>query len=153
MDGQISKPGHAQPGVSKNLSHAQLVAASFDRGGMVVRDSEPSRGVGRGNGWAVAEGENSVHILAAKRLHYGVRGHLRIFEMHCDGAVAPGIFELMAAIRDVYELHTQFERRFFKTSRLVSELPSKEQQSFGWRGHLGGVSGPQSHKAIGCCQH
>src|SRR5882724_3288559 len=103
MDGEVSKPGHAQPGVSKNFPHAQLVSASFDGGGMVVRDSEPSRGVGRGNGRAVAESENSVHILAAKRFHHGVRGHFRIFKVYRDGAVAPGIFQLVTAIRDVYE--------------------------------------------------
>src|SRR6267143_2505990 len=59
----------------------------------------------------------------------------------------------MAAIRYVNELHAQFDRRFFKTSRLVSELPGEEQQSFGWRGHVGGVSAPESHKAIRSCQH
>src|SRR5467141_249917 len=153
MDREISKPGHAQPGFPKNLPHTQLVAASFDRGGMVIRDSEPSSGVGGGNSRTVAEGENSVHILAAKRLHHGVRGHLRIFEMYRDGAVAPGIFQLMAAIGDVNELYAQLERRFFKTSRLVTELPGEEQQSFGWRGHVGGVSAPESHKALGCYLH
>src|SRR5882672_4782448 len=131
MDGKVSKPRHAQPSVSKNFSHAQLAAASLDGGG---------------NGGAVAQSENSVHILAAKRLHHGVRGHLRIFEMHCNSAVAPGIFELMAAVRDVFELAAQFECRFFKTSRLVSELPGEEQQSFGWRCHLVGVSAPDYTK-------
>jgi len=62
------------------------------------------------------------------------------------GAVAPGVFQLMAAIRDVNELHTQLEGGFFKTSRLVTELPGEEQQSFGWRGHVGGVSAPDYTK-------
>jgi len=52
----------------------------------------------------------------------------------------------MAAIRDVYELHAQFEGGFFKTSRLVTEFPGEEQQSFGWRGHVGGVSAPDYTK-------
>src|SRR6476646_1707704 len=146
MDGKVSKPGHTQSGVSENLPHAQLVAASFDRRGVVVGDFEPSRGVGGGNGRTVAEGENSVHVLAANRLQHGVGSHFRILEMYCNSPVAPGVFELMTAIRDVDELHAQFERGFFKTPRLVAELRGEEQQSFGWRGHARWASVPDSDK-------
>jgi len=124
-----------------------LFAASFDRGGMVVRDSEPSRGIGGSNGRRGRRERRTPSTFWPRRDSITVYGgHLRIFEMHCDGAVAPRIFQLMAAIRDVYELHAQFEGGFFKTSRLVTEFPGEEQQSFWMAWSCGGVSAPDYTK-------
>jgi hypothetical protein len=51
--------------------------------------------------------------------------------MDGDGAVAPGVFELVAAVGDVDELNAKFERGFFKTASLITEFRGEEQQAFG----------------------
>ena len=120
---------------------------------MVVADSKSSRGVSSGNRGTVTESKNPSDILAAKLFHHRVSGRFRILEMHSDGAIAPGILQLMAAIRNVNELYAKFKRGFFKTARLVAQLASEEQQSFGWSGHAGWVSTPESDEAVGSGQN
>lgn len=51
--------------------------------------------------------------------------------MHGDGLVAPRIFELMAAIRDVNQLHAQLARSIFKTARLVTQFRGEKQKALG----------------------
>ena len=51
--------------------------------------------------------------------------------MHGDRVVAPGIFKLLAAIRDINELHAQRARQVFEAPRLVAQFRGKEQQAFG----------------------
>ena len=51
--------------------------------------------------------------------------------MHCDCSVAPRIFKLMTAIRDVNTLHAQFAGRVFKAAGLVAELCGEKQQALG----------------------
>src|SRR5260221_14756709 len=99
MDVQVSKPGHAHPGVSKNLPHAQLVAASFDRGGMVVRDSEPSRSVGGGNGGAGGPSEKFLPPPRPKKPPHTRPGALRGFVKHRRGTGDPRVFPVFAEIR------------------------------------------------------
>ena len=48
--------------------------------------------------------------------------------MHGDGAVVPGIIQLMAAIRGVNYFHAELSRCFGKAARLVSQLARQQQQ-------------------------
>ncbi len=71
--------------------------------------------------------------------------------MHGDGLIAPGIFELMASIGDVNELHAQFVRRIFEAARLVTQFRCKKEQSFGRICHSWCDSTRRSDKAFGAC--
>src|SRR5438309_1935576 len=102
---------------------------------MVVTDSETACGISGSSSRPVTKGKNPADVLAANRFHDGVSSFLRRFEMHGDGSIAPRIFELMTAIRDVDKLHVQFARDFFKTSRLVTEFRGEEKQSFRGMSH------------------
>lgn len=98
---------------------------------MVVGDSESARGVSRSDRGTVSQRQNSSNFLAAESFHYRVRGIFRRREVHRDGLIAPGIFELVAAIGDVNELDTQFARGVPKALGLVTQLRSEEQQTLG----------------------
>ena len=50
--------------------------------------------------------------------------------MHRNGAVAPRIFQLVAAIRHVNDFNIERSRRLLKTARLVTQLVCEEQQRF-----------------------
>ncbi len=131
IDGKIPKPRDRQPGISKDFFHAQLAPASLHSRRMVVTDSQTPGGISGSGSGPVTESKNSADILAAKRFHHGVGSCLRRFEMHGDGLIAPGIFQLVASVGDVNQLHAQLVRGIFKTSRLVTQFRRKEQQSFG----------------------
>src|SRR5882762_745522 len=113
---------------------------------MVVTDSQTARGVSGSRGRPVTESKNSADILAAKRFHHGVGSHLRRFEMHGDGLIAPRIFQLVASVGGVNKLHAQLVRGIFITVCLVTQFRRKEQQSFGridhWWPRLFTKSGP-----------
>ena len=51
-----------------------------------------------------------------------IRGDFRRLEVHGDGAIAPGILKLMAAIGDKSQFDAQFLRRFVEASRLIASL-------------------------------
>src|SRR5437899_7607751 len=102
---------------------------------MVVAEPQTTRGISGSSGGPVTEGKNPADILSAKRFHRSVGSHLRRFEMHGDGLIAPRIFQLVASIGDVNKLHAQLVRGIFKTPRLVTQFRGKEQQSFGWMCH------------------
>ncbi len=115
---------------------------------MVVTYTQTTRGVSGSSSGPVTESKNPADLLAAKRFHHGVGGHVRRFEMHGNGLIAPGIFQLMASIGDVNKPDAKLARGIFKTSCLVTELGGEEQQSFGWDRHSWCISVPGSNKAI-----
>ncbi len=118
---------------------------------MVVTDTQTTRGISGSGSGPVTESKNPADILAAKRLHDRVSSHFRRFERHGDGLIAPGIFELMAAIGDVNKLHGELVCGILKTARLIAEFRGEEQQAIGWLSHSWCVSMPGSNKAIGAC--
>jgi len=140
-----------QPGISKDFLHAQLAPAGFHSRRMVVTDSQTTRGISGGSGGSVAESEDSADVLATKRFHRGVGGHLRRFEMHGDGLVAPRIFQLVAPIGDVNKLHAQLVRGIFKTAGLVTQFRRKSSNRLGGFVICDAFSMPGSNKAISAC--
>jgi hypothetical protein len=115
---------------------------------MVVWNAESPRSVSSSDGGPVTESQNSADVLTANRFHHCVRCHFGGFEMHGDSAISPGIFQLMAAVRHVDQLNTQFARGLFETARLVAELSGEEQQSIGSGGHARWISRASLNKAI-----
>jgi hypothetical protein len=71
--------------------------------------------------------------------------------MHSDSAIAPRIFQLVASIGDVNKLHAKPAGSIFKTTRLVTELRGKEQQSFGRIRH-GSLSFFMKSWLPACCE-
>src|SRR5207302_10710178 len=126
IDGKIPKPRDTKPGISKDFFHAQLAPARFHGGRMVVTDSQTTRGISSSGSGPVTESKNPADVLSAKRFHHCVGSHLRRFEMHGDGPIAPGIFQLVASIGNVNKPHAQLVRSIFKTSRLVTQFRRKE---------------------------
>src|SRR5215472_11671873 len=51
--------------------------------------------------------------------------------MHCNSLIAPGIFQLMATVGDVNQLHAELARRVLKAARLVAEFRGEKQQALG----------------------
>ena len=68
---------------------------------MVVTNSETARRISSCGSGPVTESKNPGDVLGAKRLHNCVSSCFGRFEMHGDGLLAPGIFELVASIGDV----------------------------------------------------
>src|SRR5882724_4883907 len=136
INGKIPKPWDIESGISKDFFHAQLAAAGFHGGGMVVTDSLATSGISGSGGGPIAESKNPADVLATKRFHHCVGSHFRRFEMHGDRLIAPGIFQLVASIGNINKLHAQLARGIFKTARLVTELRGKKQQSFGRMCHV-----------------
>ena len=81
---------------------------------MVAGDSESARGVSRSDRGTVSQRQHSRNLLASESFHYRLRSIFRSRKIDRDGLIAPGIFELVAAVGDVNELHTQFARGVFK---------------------------------------
>jgi hypothetical protein len=61
------------------------------------------------------------------RFKKDVRGGFRRFEMNGDGAVAPGIFELMAAVSYKDKLHAELLGGLTEAASLVTQLTSEKQ--------------------------
>src|SRR5258708_12978244 len=86
------------------------------------------RGVGRRYGWAVSQREHSINGRASQRLHDVERGLLWLFEMNGNRFVAPGVFELMAAIRGEHDFDAKFLRGVGEAAGLVAHLAGKEEK-------------------------
>ena len=97
---------------------------------MVVSDSHAARCVSGGNDRSVADGEDSVDLCCPDLLHHVMRGDLWRFELHRDRAIAPRVFQLMATIGDVDQLHAELFCGFLETPRLITEFSGEQQDSF-----------------------
>jgi hypothetical protein len=49
--------------------------------------------------------------------------------MNGDGAIAPGIVELVAAIRDKDKVDAELPRSFIEAARLIAEFGGEEEKS------------------------
>src|SRR5260370_14353541 len=98
---------------------------------MFVVDYKTASSVSGGSSRPVDKSEDSTNVLSAKRLHDCVGSYFGRFEMHGDGLIAPGIFQLVTSIGDVDKLHAELASCVLKTSRLVAELGGEKQQPFG----------------------
>lgn len=121
------KPRHAKARFAKDFPHPAFAAASFDRRRMVVLNAKSSRDEGRGHSGTIAESENSVDRLTPDSFQYNTSRSVRRFEMDGDGAIAPGIIEPVAAIRDKHKLDAKFMRSFVEAARLVAKFRGEEE--------------------------
>jgi hypothetical protein len=94
---------------------------------MVVVNSEAARHVGSSKSRPVAKRKHPIYSLVVLRLKEDVRGGFRRFEMNCDGAVAPGIFELMTPVSDKDKLHAELLGGLTEAASLVTQLTSEKQ--------------------------
>src|SRR6202008_1055293 len=114
------KPGHAQTGVSKNLSHAQFIPAGLDGRRVIASQTEPASGVRSRHDGPTAGGQDAADFLAFEGFDYRVSGHFRCFEVDGNSAIAPRVFQLMASVRYVNKLDIQLARGLLKTARLIA---------------------------------
>ena len=126
MDRKAAKPGNAQSRVTKHFACAQFVTASLNSRWMVVGNPQAPSSVRCGSRGTIAQSDYALHFSAAEGFHHCVRGFFRGLKMNGDGLIAPGVFELMAAIRHIDDLHAQIARHFFEAARLVTELCSEQ---------------------------
>ena len=96
---------------------------------MVVGQRQTARDVSSGNGGTISQNENAVRrsVAAAHRLQNFIRGDFRRLEVHRDGAIAPGIIELMATVGDEGQIEAELSRDFVEASGLVAEFGGEEQ--------------------------
>src|SRR5579859_6958820 len=96
-----------QARAAKDFVHAQLAAAGFDCGGMVVQNAEAARDIGGSDGGTVAQSQNSADVLLADAFQDRMGRRFRRFKMNRNRAVAPGIIELMTAICNEHEIDAE----------------------------------------------
>jgi hypothetical protein len=97
---------------------------------MIVMHAQAARGISGGSSGPITESKNGIDVLAANRFHNGVGSSLWSFEMHGNGAIAPGILELVASIGNVNKLNAQFVRGFLEAARLVTQSRGEKEQAF-----------------------
>jgi len=90
--------------------------------GMMVGNVENACHISRGYDRAVSQCRDSVYLFSAQRLDDRRRFGLRRFKMRRNGVVAPRVLQLVAAIRNVNNLHAVFLSDFLKAARLVAQL-------------------------------
>ena len=97
-DVKIEKLRHGQAGGVQNLALTQFAAAILDRNGRIVTQAKQTRRVRGRSRLTIAESEDAARRGAAHAVDQLLRRHFRLIEMQRDGAVRPGIIELMAAV-------------------------------------------------------
>src|SRR5580692_7792166 len=96
---------------------------------MVIKNSQAPRDVGGCNGRTVAESENPIDILAPHRFKNCVSRRIRRFEMDRNRAIAPGIVQLVAPIRNKNEVNSELPSRFVEAARLITKFGGEEEES------------------------
>jgi len=96
---------------------------------MVIENTAAARDVGRCNGGPITERKNPIDILAAHCFQNCIGGLVRRFKMDGNRAVAPGIIELVATIRDKDQVDAELASSFVKAARLVAEFCGENEES------------------------
>jgi hypothetical protein len=99
---------------------------------MVVEQADSARDESRGDSGTITECEDSVDRLSSDGLHDVIRCRIRSFKVHRDGAISPGVIELMTTVGYKNNLDTQLARDVIETARLITKFGSEEQQARHW---------------------
>jgi hypothetical protein len=103
---------------------------------MVVRQTQTTSDICCGERRPVAESENAIDRIATTDfLQDRVGGRLRRFKMDGNGAIAPGIVKLMAAIGNEDQVNAELPRGVIETAGLLPEFAGKEQNSIAHEAH------------------
>jgi hypothetical protein len=94
---------------------------------MVVADSQAACSISSRDSRPVAEGQDAIDVFSANFFPHSISRYFRRFEMHGDGLIAPGIFQLMATVGDVDELQAEFAGSVFEAASLVSQFRREEK--------------------------
>ena len=121
---------------AKSFALRELVAAAEDGFGIISREAEGACGESCGWSGAVAESENRGRGIFFVTPQDFVRGGLRVLEMQGERAIAPGIFELVAAIGGEFNFDAERLGGVGEALRLIAELAGEEEKFLGRRdGH------------------
>jgi hypothetical protein len=115
---------YGQAGRLKELARQILVMARAHGGRRMEWDVQHARGFRSQYGGHVAHSRHRVKAPPAQ----GVQRSWNIAKPHRDGAIAPRIFEHMAAIRGQREIHVQAPRRLGENANLVAGSRRKQQE-------------------------
>jgi hypothetical protein len=127
------KSRHRDTGIAQNFALPQFAAAILDGRGMIVSQTKRARGVRSRRGRPVTQGDQSINWPHQRLRDDAARGVLRPIEMYRNGAVRPGIFELMTAVARKYYFNTQSARSFSEAARLIAKLAREnEKTAHGW---------------------
>jgi hypothetical protein len=116
------KPGHPQAGGLIKLAREKFVIAGTGGRGQMERNAEHLRRRGRQNRGTVPHCGNTIETQPAKHID----GFGNAVELHRNSAVAPGIFEHVAAIRGQRELDPQPARGIGEDPDLVAGSGGKQ---------------------------
>ena len=97
---------------------------------MIVKKSNPSSDVSGSDCGTVAKGHNALNTLSAQCLYDIVCRRVWSFEVYRNGAVTPGVVELMAAVGDEHKLDAQLARGFVKAAGLIAKFGGEDKHAF-----------------------